>query len=63
MAPDRGSLEKETDLPGTLPQMLCLWEEGYSCFRNNLWPCEGHVFLPVSSGKGVTSQVETWVFL
>ena len=29
MAPDTGSLEKEIDLPGTLTQMLCLWEQGY----------------------------------
>ena len=23
MAPDKGSLKQETDLPGTLPRMLC----------------------------------------
>ena len=34
MAPDRGSLQKEIDLPGTLPQMLCFWEEGYPEKRN-----------------------------
>ena len=28
MAPDRESLEEESRLPGTLPQVPCLWKEG-----------------------------------
>ena len=31
-APDRWLLEEEVDLPGTLPQVLCLWEGVYVWF-------------------------------
>ena len=29
MAPDRGSIQEEHHLPGTLPQVLCQWKGGY----------------------------------
>ena len=34
MAPGRGSPEKETNLPDTLPQVLCLLEEGYPFYTD-----------------------------